>query len=343
MPSLSSNIRKIIATLALAAAMASTAVAAPPSIKARLDSAHVLMGRLTGLNLEVVTDKGVKGTLPIFSTAGSDGIVRVNGDSVELRSTISVDTTELGSGRIQLNYKIPVQAFDSGMYRLPQFIFVAGRDTARSNVVTLKVIPLSVSDTEQIADYLGVEEGEKGFWDFVPDVFVYYWWAFLAGFLIILLLIWGLARRSRQQPAESSRPVASPYEIAIERLRALKERKLWEQGQEREYFTRLTEILRIYLQDRFGINAMEMTSDQIIAHLSESSDVRDKRDYVRRVLSMADFVKFAKMRPLPADNVEAYDNAVRFVEETRPVESDESDEDDNTDDSDTKTGKEDQR
>ena len=40
---------------------------------------------------------------------------------------------------------------------------------------------------------------------------------------------------------------------------------------------------------------------------------------MRQILSVADFVKFAKVRPLPADNIAAYDNAVRFVEETKPV------------------------
>ena len=50
--------------------------------------------------------------------------------------------------------------------------------------------------------------------------------------------------------------------------------------------------------------------------LADQADVREKRGYVRKILDVADFVKFAKVRPLPADNVEAYDNAVNFVKET---------------------------
>lgn len=85
---------------------------------------------------------------------------------------------------------------------------------------------------------------------------------------------------------------------------------------EKEYFTQLTDILRDYLAARFGINAMEMTSRQIMQKLADQEDVREKRGYVRKILDVADFVKFAKVRPLPADNVEAYDNAVNFVKET---------------------------
>lgn len=294
-----------------------------PTIKARLDSAHVLMGRLTGLNLEVVTDKGAKGYFPLFNSQDPAGVVRTNGDSVELRTAFKSDTVELGSGRIQINYKFPVQVFDSGMYRLPSFVYVSGNDTAKSNLVTLKVIPLTVGDAEQISDYLGVEDGDRSFWDFIPDVLIEYWWAFLGGLIILGLLVWGLIRH-KKQPETKSHIVLTPYELAIKHLHELKEKKLWEQGHEREYFTELTDILRIYLQDRFGVNAMEMTTDQIIKHLTQNGETKDKKSYLQSILEMADFVKFAKMRPLPSDNVDAYENAIRFVEETKPVDDDNS-------------------
>lgn len=61
-----------------------------------------------------------------------------------------------------------------------------------------------------------------------------------------------------------------------------------------------------------------MTSRQIMETLSERPEAKEKRSYMRNILNMADFVKFAKVRPLPADNVAAYEDAVKFVEETRP-------------------------
>lgn len=64
-----------------------------------------------------------------------------------------------------------------------------------------------------------------------------------------------------------------------------------------------------------------MTSRQIMQTLADQTDVRDKRTYVRKILDVADFVKFAKVRPLPADNVAAFDNAVNFVKETIVEES----------------------
>ncbi len=88
---------------------------------------------------------------------------------------------------------------------------------------------------------------------------------------------------------------------------------------EKEYFTELTDVLRVYLFGRFGINAMEMTSRQILGALKNNKETRDKRDYIRQILNMADFVKFAKVRPLPDDNIASFENALKFVEETKPL------------------------
>ncbi len=108
--------------------------------------------------------------------------------------------------------------------------------------------------------------------------------------------------------------------MALGRLQRLKARKLWESGQEKEFYTILTDILRDYLDGRFGIKAMEMTSSQIMDTLAADRTLRDPRQMMRQILDMADFVKFAMVRPLPEDNVKAFDNAVAFVESTRPVE-----------------------
>ena len=64
---------------------------------------------------------------------------------------------------------------------------------------------------------------------------------------------------------------------------------------------------------------MEMTSRQILGALKNNKETRDKRDYIRQILNMADFVKFAKVRPLPDDNIASFENALKFVEETKPL------------------------
>ncbi|MDE6772339.1 MAG: cell wall anchor protein, partial [Muribaculaceae bacterium] len=295
------------------------------TVSAKLDSVNLLMGNITTLGLEVVQDKGKPGGFPMFREANPAlGYVGVCGDSIELRTSFTADTVEVGSGRIQINYKVPLQAFDSGTYRLPAFVYVSESDTARSNVLTLQVVPVKVSAEDPIAGFAPVAEPEgKRFYDVVPDWLADFWWVIILALLAVAAVVWALRRYKKEGTVLKKKPEPTPYEEAIRNLRELKTRNLWEQGMEKEYFTRLTDILRIYLDKRFGINAMEMTSREIMDCLYDS-DVKDKRDYVRQILSVADFVKFAKVRPLPADNIAAYDNAVRFVEETKPVVVDEN-------------------
>lgn len=294
---------------------------AAPVVKARLDSANVMMGTLSTIELTVEQEQGVRGRLPIFQKVAEKGYVGVCGDSVELRAPSKIDTTEAGKN-LRIRYEIPVQSFDSGYYRLPAFEFVAGVDTFRSNRVELKVYPFpNVTAETPIADYASVAEPEnKSIFDTLPDWLVNYWW------IIVLVVVaaaagWWLWRRyKREGHILPKKPEPTPYEAAMTALQVLKAKKLWENGMEKEYFTDLTDILRTYLYRRFGINAMEMTSRQILAALSSNKETKDKRPMIRQILDMADFVKFAKVRPLPADNVASFENAEKFVEETQPVE-----------------------
>lgn len=116
-----------------------------------------------------------------------------------------------------------------------------------------------------------------------------------------------------------------PYDVAIAKLSRLREEQLCEQGLQKEYYTRLTDILREYLDRRFGINAMEMTSTQIRQALNSSKGEIMSKELVEQVLEIADFVKFAKAQPLGDDNIKAYEAARKFVEDTKPAEDTDND------------------
>ncbi len=223
---------------------------------------------------------------------------------------------------------MPVQVFDSGSYTLPPFVYITADDSILSNTVQFSVHPVKVADNESISDFKDVSDpSDKSFWDWVPDWLYDLWWLWILVIAAIVAAVYfgRKYRRTGKFISLPEKPQPKPWTVALERLGRLKEKNLWENGMEKEYFTELTDILRDYLSQRFGINAMEMTSRQIMHTLADQSDVREKRNYVRKILDVADFVKFAKVRPLPADNVEAFDNAVSFVKETAVVEQSASD------------------
>lgn len=309
-------------------------------VKASLDSVRILMGRQAILRLEVVQPEGAKGAFPQLIASDGRPYYGVCGDSVELSRAVRLDTVPLGTGRVQVDWYVPVQAFDSGYYHLPSLPFVIGTDTTWSNSVGLQVIPVAAKAEDPIADYTPPSDAEGKSWtDMLPDWLYYYWWVILCALLLVGAMMWIVLKRRKGEPILPTKPaiVVPPVEEALARLARLKERKLWEKGMEKEYFTDLTEILRHYLYRRFGINAMEMTSRQILDTLASDKSVSDKKELVKRILDMADFVKFAQVRPLPSDNVAAFDNTVSFVEATRPetVEKEDSSDATNTTSCDT--------
>lgn len=322
-------IKSIILTTLLASG-ALLAPAAPVMISNKLDSTTMMMGSVAPLHIEVVQDKEAKGEFPLFKDIAERGYATLLNDTVEISAASRPDTVEIGSGRIQINCEMLVQVFDSGYYRIPGIVYVSGGDTVAGKDMFLKVKPVNVTANDKISPMTDVQEPEeKSIFDALPDWLVDWWWVILLLLAVAVATVWGVKRYRRQGSLLPPKPEDPPHVVALERLKRLKARKLWESGMEKEYYTVLTDILRLYLEKRFGIKAMEMTSRQIMETLTDDTSLRGSKPMMRQVLDMADFVKFAKVRPLPDDNVKAFDNAVKFVEETAPrPEADDEDHDD---------------
>lgn len=298
--------------LSIAATLSMLAFAQAPSVKVSLDSAYLLMGRTTPLHIDLVTPANPDGRLliPKDSICGK----------VEILKLLDADTTQLGNGRIEVKQDIILQSFDSGVYHLNPIMYVVGNDTFRSNRLAIKVFPVAIDSLETIHDYADVSDIDRHLVDYLPDFIADYGLWILA--LLILLAVAGyvfyLLKRKKNPFAPAPAKPIPPYERAVSELNLLRNEKLCENGQEKEYYTRLTDILRTYLNGRFGVNAMEMTSTQIREVVDSREETRLSKENMERVLEIADFVKFAKVRPLPDDNVRAFNSAMQFVEDTKP-------------------------
>ena len=281
------------------------------TFKARLDSASLLMGKTTALHLEITQDKAARGFFP------NEQVDTLNA-MVEIAERLKADTTDLGNNRIQINRDLIIQSFDSGLWVIKPIPYVVNGDTAFCNQLTLKVLPVDVSQMKDIHDIKPVEDVPFNLLDWLPD----YWWAWLLGLLLIGGGIWVYRKYYKKgiNPLKPSKKRLPPYEEAMINLQNLKAAQLWQRGQEKEYFTGLTDILRVYIDRRFDINAVEMTSSQIIDTLKKNDETKAVNEQLEMILEVADIVKFANARPLADDNEVAYQRAVNFVEATRPVE-----------------------
>lgn len=307
------RLKKYIALLAAALLWLGCA-AGNVTIKAKLDSARLLMGRTTALHLEIVQDRGTHGALALEK---SDTLTAM----VEIAEKTKADTTSLDNNREQINRDLILQAFDSGLYVIPPIAYIVGHDTVLSDPLSLKVIPVPVDTTQDIIDIKPVEGVPFRLLDWVPDWMADYWWAWLLALLLIAGALYYYFKwyRHGRNPLRPEKKRLPAYEEAMLNLEALKQRQLWQNGQEKEYFTGLTDILRVYIDRRFGVNAVEMTSTEIVKTLKERGETKAVNEQLSMILEMADIVKFAAVRPLANDNELAFQRAVNFVEETKPM------------------------
>ena len=282
-------------------------------IDVKIDSAAILIGEQTKLHLTLTTDKDkqVQVLIP------ADTLMR----GVEVLERSKPDTTWIENDRMLVKQDVLITSFDSSLYLLPPVLAIDGRDTILSNQVALKVstVPVNVDKPDEFADIKDVWKPPFVWSDYYP------WIIGILAVLLLMALAYYIVKRIRERKslipfAQPEKPKLPPYEQAIKELDEIKQSKLWQQGKEKEYFTSITDTLRRYLVDRFGINAMEKTSAEILDSVKGIDEIVPAFEKLEQVLKLADFVKFAKFRPLPDENDLSLVNAYFFVNQTKPVE-----------------------
>ena len=309
-------------TLPATAQQTNAAAEQPVRISVKIDSAAVTMGGRTNMHVEVLKPAGAGRMVNIPEYRNEEGKILEFGGA-EVRD-ITVDSTALPNSRMQVNYNIQLQTFNPGNLAFPPFAFALGADTFYSEATTLKVLeppmPKEMRDSLLINPNEGVVGIKARWYDYVPE-----WWywipiGILTAALIVLVII--LYRKNGPTLLPRKR-VIPPYVLALKRLEELQKRRLTESGQDKVYYTELTDILRSYLAGNFGINALEMSSTEILQAIKADTNI-DKtwRDRIAQMLSTSDYVKFAKMRPTPQENKASFDTVHDFVEDTKPKEPD---------------------
>ena len=289
----------------LAATGAATGAAAavrPPAVGARVAPDSIGIGDRFCLSIEVEKDQVQTVVFPEFSGDGSDGI--------ELVESLPVDTLERRGRLVRLRKRYVLAAFEEGDFAL-------GR--ARVLYADKNVVDTLRSDDSlflHVATF-AIDSASRSIYDVKPQKHLPFRLAEIRGYLV-----WGeaaivlLAVRTLFRPA----PPVPPHVAAIRALEALHHRKLWQNNQHKLYYSGLSDIVRTYIAARFGIGAMEMTSDEILTLLRRGELVSPKSATdLAEVLRDADLVKFAKAVPDGERNEADYLKIYYFVEETKRV------------------------
>ena len=242
------------------------------------------------------------------------------GNGVEVVSRSPIDSSKLDGGRLQLRQTFVITCFDSGPRRIEPFGFArtgsGAADTLHSNSLTLFVRYPGVDLKKGPTDIKKPFSAPVTFKEIAP---------WLLGIIligsIIFLIIYAVSRYRKNKPLFQAppKPKTPPHVVALSELEKLKAEELWQHEKVKEYYTRLTDILRVYIEERFDVPAMEQTSMEILDSFKSQRLLSDSQsfDKLKRTLELADLVKFAKYFPLPDDNHLSFTQACQFVENTK--------------------------
>lgn len=316
--------RTLAVALVLAAGMFTEAGAQDIQVDARFDSTVIMIGDQIKLRIELERQKNISVQFP----AWADTLTR----NIEIIEVHPVDSAQASGGMVRMTQDILVTSFDSGRHVLPplRFPFAAGgkADTIATRPAYLDVRVMPMDTTQNIADIKPVYRVPIGW----ADV-----WPWLAAFgllrLAVILIGFGIYAFSRwrdNKPVFSTpKPAEPPHIIALRDLDRLRTEKLWQNNRTKEYYTRLSDVVRTYIEGRFGVLAMEMTSDEILQGLRVTGF--EDNNLIARLLNLftlSDLVKFAKADPLADENETSMLDSYLFVNNTKveiPIEVIDSD------------------
>jgi hypothetical protein len=275
--------------------------------RARVDSTRFLVGDWITVQVDVAHPPGTTLEAAIPDSLGR--YIVVERGTPESR----------GAGATRM--RVVVSAYDSGRFALPPLEFLArvpGDTTARR--IGTDSLPLTIATV--------VVDTAEGIRDIAPPMSIPIGMAEVLLFLGILALIAVavfLVRRFRRRtpapaPAAPPPPAVPAHVLALQELGALKERRLWQQGLVKPYYSELTEIVRRYFENRYAVQALEQTTDEIMAALERHPSSSVVRAEIEDLLRRADLVKFAKLEPGIAEHEAGMKTAYDIVERTRAAE-----------------------
>jgi hypothetical protein len=217
-----------------------------------------------------------------------------------------------------------ITSFDAGTYTIPSFALGTTGGVVKTNELTLQVETVKVDTTKAIYDIKQPLAVTYTFFDWLRDN--WYWVALcLLGILAIAGLIWYFRKRPKKEVIEEkAKPGLPPHIIALNKLKELQNKKLWQEGKIKDYHSELTDILREYLEKRYRIKTHEKTTDEILTGLRYLDISDENKNVLRQILTLADLVKFAKEKPLPAENEQSINDTTNFVLNTQKAELTES-------------------
>lgn len=288
-----------------------SSVFAQPYVKAQTSTRKIIIGDPVNVWLEVQTKSSEdKIEWPSFKEElhGLEWVEKGKIDTIEQKDTFL------------LRQKLTLTAFDSGQYYIPSFMVVVtpkgeAPQIFHTDSFPVNVQTLPVDTTQGFKPIKGIMEVKSSWLDYwKPALLV------LAVLVVIFLIIfYFIKKKKRKEPEITQVSPEKAHERALRLLTELKAQNLGASGKVKEYYNQLSIILRNYFENRFGIAAMEQTTDELLSKTHKMRDMKPFRKELRMILQIADLAKFAKAEPLPEDQEACMDAAIQIVQQTKLI------------------------
>ena len=280
------------------------------TVSASTDTSVYKVGDYINYQIEIQYDKNIHLFLPAVK------------DSIKVLEFIQElpETKKEENSKIIEKHNYIFSKYDSSQVTIPQLkiFYTVGNDTVKKFLSTLPITilikTLPVDKQNEIKDIKAPLKLPLNWW-FIALI--------VACVLLILIAAFFVYRyyRKKKQNKENIIPEKKvpPYEFALNELKILEDKKLWQQGKVKEYHSKITEIIRKYYEERFNFRALEMTSAEILGVLSYMEEGKKVLDLSSDFFTNADLVKFAKFQPMTKVNEEMMKQAYEIVNVTIPA------------------------
>ena len=300
--------RRLLLCIILTASLRS--VSAQVSVEAVIDSIEIFVGQQAHVTLTATAKENAKVEFPPFKPTEqiTPGVEVLDGKELEQQPQ--------DNGFVSRSMVYTMTSFDDTLYYLPPMTVKIDGKTYKSKSLALKVLTIEV-DTLHAEQFFGPK-------DVQDNPFQWSDWSLPFWLSVLMLVLLGIAyylylRLRDNKPIISDIRIVKrllPHQKAMKEIEQIKADKMVTMENSKEYYTKLTDTLRKYIEERYGFNAMEMTSSEIIERLMATQDQK-ALDELRQLFTTADLVKFAKYSTLINENDANLVNAIDFINQTK--------------------------
>ena len=281
-------------------------------VTSSFDSSRIYIGDQVRFTVTIDQPENLNLALPAFRDTLTENIEIISGPVIDSAKK---------DGRVRIFEHYLVTSFDSGRYQVPP-VFAevkneSGLKRFYSDYAFLEVQRVKITPPDTAAKIFDIVKPYRApvtAGEIIPWVLA----AGIAAALVWLAIRYIRRRKLTQGEVEIFVNPDPAHVIALRELERLRDQKIWQSGEIKLYYTRLTEILRQYLENRYHVYSLELTTSETLAALLKTGFRKDSNyELLRNVLTGADLVKFAKYQPAPAEHDSAFTEAWNFVSATK--------------------------